>query len=129
MSAGHGTYSIQIQVRGALEAGNQFKNLANSLTQVDNTVKQTTNTTNQAGQGFQRLGQQVQSSNTPLQTFSQNVSTTQQRSQQLVSSQSALGNAFRQTGTAVQGLTQFNTLLGNTGQQTLTFRQRLGEGE
>ena len=67
MSAGtQGTYSITIQVRGALEAGNQFKNLANSLTQVDNAVKQTTNTTNQAGQGFQRLGQQVQSSNTPL---------------------------------------------------------------
>jgi hypothetical protein len=57
MSAGsHGTYSITIQVRGALEAGNQIKSLTNSLTQVDNTVKQTSNTLNQTGQGFQRLG-------------------------------------------------------------------------
>ncbi len=80
MSSGQGTYSITIQVKGALEAGNQFKSLADSITQVDQRVKQSSSTVNQAGQGFQRLGQQVQSSNTPLQTFGQNIATTQQRS-------------------------------------------------
>ena len=64
MSAGtQGTYSILIEVKGVVEAGNQIKSLTNSLSQVDSKVKQSSTTLNQAGQGFQRLGQQAQSSN------------------------------------------------------------------
>ena len=41
MSAGtHGTYLILIEVKGAVEAGNQIKSITNSLTRVDTKIKQ-----------------------------------------------------------------------------------------
>jgi hypothetical protein len=51
VSAGtQGTYSILIQVKGAVEAGNQIKSLSDSLTQVDSRVKQSSTTLNDLSQ-------------------------------------------------------------------------------
>ncbi|MGH9983145.1 MAG: hypothetical protein ACRD8W_04220 [Nitrososphaeraceae archaeon] len=53
MSAGtQGTYSITVEIRGAQEAGQQFKSLADQIAQADARFKQSATSINQAGQVF-----------------------------------------------------------------------------
>jgi uncharacterized phage infection (PIP) family protein YhgE len=94
MSSGGGTYSIEIQIKGAVQAQQQLKSIGDSMSDMDSTFKSSKSGIDSAGQSLEQFTSGISQAKQPLDQLGSSIDQLGQSSQQLGSSINPLSSEF-----------------------------------
>jgi methyl-accepting chemotaxis protein len=97
-----GSYSIQVQIQGAVEAGQAFQSMAQQVQAANSQIQNALGVINNFGTTIQSLGGRVRSASAPLQQLGATEQQLSSSSQQLASAVSPFTNQFTNLTSSTQ---------------------------